>query len=81
MDAEGCNAHDFCGVHRLLGRVLYDQVGREKATEIMLAIAKMEGLQGMAGICKEFDYYQTLNVGESDSHWNGNYDDQNAKAI
>jgi len=74
-DAENCNAHDFCGAHRLLGRVLYDHVGRDKATEIMLAIAKMEGLQGMTGTCKRFDHYQTLNVGTAGTDWVENYDD------
>jgi hypothetical protein len=74
-DAESCNAHDFCGAHRLLGRVLYDHVGRAKATEIMLAIAKMEGLQGMTGVEKDFDHYQTLNVGIAGHDWDENYDD------
>src|SRR5512134_207156 len=63
-DAENRNAHDFCGVHRLLGAVLFRRYGRESATATMAEIALLGGLQGMAGVCSEGDAYEELNVGQ-----------------
>lgn len=71
--AEAVNAHDFCGAHRLLGAVLYQQYGRESATKTMLAIAKMGGLHGMNGVCCDADAYNLLGVGKSGHDWFGNY--------
>lgn len=72
--AESVNAHDFCGVHRLLGAVLYQQYGREQATKTMLRIAKLGGLHGMNGVCCDTDAYSLLNVGENGHHWDGSYE-------
>ena len=70
-DAENRNAHDFCGVHRLLGALLYNQTGRPAATALMAWIAQRGGLQGMAGICSDGDAYGELNVGEAGRDWSG----------
>src|SRR5947208_10047142 len=51
QDAESINAHDFCGVHRLLGAVLFRKLGRTTATDIMLDIARRGGLHRMNGVC------------------------------
>lgn len=71
--AEAVNAHNFCGVHRLLGAVLYQQYGREEATKTMLRIAKLGGLHGMNGVCCDTDAYALLGVGENGRDWNGSY--------
>lgn len=73
QDAESCNAHDFCGAHRLLGAVLYRHYGRQSATETMLEIAKFGGLHGMAGICRKGDAYKELQVGKAGYDWDGKY--------
>jgi hypothetical protein len=75
QDAESCNAHDFCGAHRLLGAVLFRQYGRDSATATMLHVALLGGLHGMNGVCAEGDAYAELGVGESGYDWDGNYDD------
>lgn len=73
QDAESINAHDYCGAHRLLGAVLYRQLGRAKATKVMREIAERRGLHGMNGICGTRDSYADLGVGENGRDWNGNY--------
>jgi hypothetical protein len=72
-DAESINAHDFCGAHRLLGEVLYRNLGRAKATKIMLDIAERRGLHGMSGVCGTADSFKQLGVGECGRDWDGNY--------
>lgn len=74
-DAENRNAHDFCGVHRLLGAILIRNFGRQSATIAMRDIAQRGGLQGMAGICCESDSYGDLGVGEQGRDWNGTYEE------
>jgi hypothetical protein len=49
--AEDCNAHDFVGVHRGLAAILFQEVGREKAGDIMRRLVNYEGLYGLVGIC------------------------------
>ncbi len=71
--AENCNAHDFCGVHRLMGAVLYRKCGRLIATAIMLDIAQRGGLHGMGGICVSGDSYKDLGVGKCGYDWDGSY--------
>jgi len=71
--AEGANAHDLCGIHRLLGAVLNQQQGRVGATLTMLVITKLGGLHAMGGICSENDAYELLAVGESGRDWSGRY--------
>ena len=71
--AEAVNAHDFCGIHRLLGAVLYQQQGREAATKTMLRITKLGGLHGMGGVCSDGDAYTILGVGEPGKDWDGSY--------
>jgi hypothetical protein len=73
QDAENCNAHDFCGIHRLLGAVFYRRFGRESSTSTMLDIALLGGLQGMGGICSKEDAYKELRVGEAGYDWDGVY--------
>ena len=73
QDAESCNAHDFCGSHRLLGSLLHKHLGRAKATEIMLDIARYGGQHGMGGICRSGDAYRDLNVGKNGFDWTGSY--------
>jgi hypothetical protein len=72
-DAEDINAHDFCGTHRLLGAVLFRQLGRVQATEVMRDIAYRRGLHGMSGICGCRDSYKDLDVGKMGSTWDGEY--------
>jgi len=72
-DAENRNAHDFCGAHRVLGAVLYRELGRWLATLLMLRIARLGGLQGMTGVCCEMDAYSELGVGEAGRDWGGSY--------
>ncbi len=71
--AENCNAHDFCGSHRLLGSLLHRHVGRKMATEIMLDIAMYGGQHGMGGVCTVGHAYGDLNVGEINHDWDGEY--------
>lgn len=73
QDAENINAHDFVGAHRLLGAVLYRQLGRETATVVMRDIAYRRGLHGMSGICGTRDSYADLGVGQNGRDWGGNY--------
>lgn len=72
-DAEQTNAHEFCGMHRLLGAVLYQQHGRQGATQTMLRIAKLGGLHGMGGIGSDTDAYELLGVGKAGNDWYGSY--------
>lgn len=72
-DAENCNAHDFCGTHRLLGAVLFKQYGRDSATATMREIALLGGLHGMSGVCRRDDAYEELGVGECGHDWGGTY--------
>lgn len=71
--AESLNAHEFCGTHRLLGAVLFNQVGRKKATKILLDIARRGGLHRMSGVCCSTDSFRELKVGEYGRDWNGQY--------
>lgn len=73
QDAESCNAHDFCGSHRLLGALLHRHIGRVKATEIMLDVARYGGQHGMGGICREGDAYADLKVGKNGFYWDGEF--------
>lgn len=72
-DAESINAHDFCGAHRLLGAVLYRNLGRGSATKVMLDIAERRGLHGMSGACGTTDSFKELGVGECGRDWDGSY--------
>lgn len=72
-DAENVNAHDYCGSHRLLGAVLYRNLGRNLATKIMLDIANRRGLHGMSGMCGLRDSFADLRVGKPGHDWNGSY--------
>ncbi len=74
-DAENCNAHDFCGSHRLLGAVLYRKCGRLIATAIMLEIARRGGQHRMGGIGVSGDSYKDLGVGKCGYDWDGSYGD------
>jgi hypothetical protein len=73
QDAENCNAHEFCGSHRLLGALLHRHVGRTTATKIMLDIAMYGGQHGMGGVCRSGDAYADLNVGRAGHDWDGRY--------
>ena len=73
-DAENCNAHEFCGVHRLLGRILFEKCGRTHATELMREIALFGGLHGMNGVNTNGNAYTDLKVGKIGHMWNGTYD-------
>ncbi len=72
-DAENCNAHDFVGVHRLLGALLYRRHGRVEATATLLRIVELGGLHGMTGLCDREDAYAELGVGECGSDWFGSF--------
>ncbi len=73
-DAEDCNAHEFCGAHRLLGAVLYRKCGRRIATAVMLDIAKRGGLHTMNGLRGPMGgAYKDLGVGKCGCDWNGSY--------
>jgi hypothetical protein len=50
-DAESINAHDFVCCHRGLAVVLFQELGRDKATTVMRRIANYRGLHGMLGVC------------------------------
>ncbi len=47
QEAESRNNHDYVGAHRILATLLFNKLGREKATEIMLEIAEYGGLDAM----------------------------------
>lgn len=51
QDAENRNAHDFCGVHKALRKVLLKKFGHEQTHQIMSEIASFGGLQGIGNIC------------------------------
>lgn len=72
-DAENVNAHDFVGSHRLLGGLLFRDLGRKLATKIMLRIAERRGQHGMGGLCGLPDSYAELGVGEDGKDWEGEY--------
>ena len=75
-DAENRNAHEFCGVHRLLAGWLYQRYGRTDATSAMRQIAEFGGVHGMAGICQhkgETDAYAELGVGKAGYDWDGSF--------
>lgn len=74
QDAGNVNAHDYCGVHRLLGAVLIRDLGRTAATTVMRNIAYRRGLHGMNGLCGLQDSFKELNVGEAGCDWFGKYD-------
>jgi hypothetical protein len=73
QDAESVNAHDFCGAHRLLAAVLYRNLGRATATDVMRDIAYRRGLHGMNGLCGLRDSYADLKVGQSGRDWSGSF--------
>lgn len=73
QDAESRNAHDFCGSHRLLGGLLHRHLGRAKATEVMLDIARYGGQHGMGGVCSKGNAYADLKVGKAGTDWSGTY--------
>jgi hypothetical protein len=75
QDAESVNAHDYCGAHRLLAAVLYKELGRKKATKIMLEIAQRRGLHGMAGMVGLPDSFKELGVGQLGHSWGGKFGD------
>ena len=50
QEAESRNSHSFVGVHKLLVALLFQQLGREKATTIMREIPEYGGLDGMMGL-------------------------------
>lgn len=72
-DAEDCNAHDFCGSHRLLAGLLHRHLGRGKATEILLDVARYGGQHGMGGVCRSGDAYADLKVGKCGYDWDGEF--------
>lgn len=73
QDAESCNAHDFCGSHRLLASLLHRHLGRLSATNIMLDVARYGGQHGMGGIARSGDAYADLNVGKCGYDWLGEF--------
>lgn len=71
--AESSNAHDFVGTHRLLGSLLFRNLGRVEATKVMLDISLYGGLSAMSGICTDSDAYGDLAVGEAGRDWDGEF--------
>lgn len=55
QDAENINAHDFVGAHRGLAALLYQEVGRTKATRVLRRLVNYRGLHGMVGVCGRGD--------------------------
>lgn len=51
QDAETMNAHDYAGVHRLLGTMMLRVISKTEATRIMRHVAEHRGLHGMNGLC------------------------------
>lgn len=49
-DAENRNAHDFCGVHKKLAKLIERVAGIDVADTVMREIADYGGLQGMNDI-------------------------------
>lgn len=53
QDAEDRNAHDFCGVHQALAKLMLKSGFGEEATRLLMRdIAELGGLQGMNNICQ-----------------------------
>lgn len=53
--AENINAHDFVESHKAMAALLYQEVGRKKATEIFRRLLKYRGIHGMIGVCGRGD--------------------------
>jgi hypothetical protein len=51
QDAESANAHEFCGCHRALAALVYQESGRDAATRVMRRLVDFDGLQGVVGAC------------------------------
>lgn len=47
QDAENCNAHDCCGMHVSLGKLMVAAVGVDAATKVMRSLCDVYGLHGM----------------------------------
>ena len=58
FSAESCNAHEFVCTHRGLAVILFQEVGRKRATAIMRRIANYEGLYGLVGVSGKGDLEQ-----------------------
>ena len=71
--AEDCNAHEFCGTHRLLGALLCRRHGRVEATKTLLFIAERGGLHRMSGVGCDEDAFEELGVGECGKDWEGSF--------
>lgn len=69
--AGNCNAHDFCGVHKLLALLLHQELGRTKATRIMRRLVNYEGLNGMDGVAGSGD----PDLAKKELGWIDDYDD------
>ena len=67
--AENKNAHEFAGSHRVLAALLYRELGRKKATELMQIIGEYDGLNGMSGVCQRSTAYEDFNLTEYDLEW------------
>lgn len=51
LDAESCNAHDFCGSHVSLAQLIRQELGDPAAFKIMRRLCNYRGLHGMEGVC------------------------------
>jgi len=51
QDSEGMNAHDFCGCHVRLSKLIAQVAGRTAATRIMRRLVDFDGLMGQNGVC------------------------------
>ena len=74
QDAENINAHDFVQTHRALAALLYQEIGRRKATVIFRRLMRYSGIHGMLGVCGRGEPPQVgrelgvpLKTGRSDS--------------
>lgn len=67
--AEGRNAHDFVGAHRILAAYLHRELGRESATRLMLGIAQRDGVDGMAGVCGTDSCFEEFGIKDAWYDW------------
>lgn len=67
--AESTNCHTYVGMHRLLGTLLFKNLGRKKATDIMRQVAEMGALHGMNGLDGATAAFKKLGISDFGGDW------------
>lgn len=69
QNAESRINRDYCGTHRILAALLYQEVGHEQATKLLVAIAAYGGLDGMNGVGGEADAFEDFGIQDCWHDW------------